>query len=501
MPNVISEFSGNNGLARSRKQPINSTAAFRTFKRLVSCFLIGSMFVGAAAQGSYAMDGDGRRWSLNQGDEGEIGPHTTIDIVGAAPDNDIQSTPSMAVEAVVNEAFAAVAQPANPSYRPSGQDAHKILQDIIEQMATAGIINAQLGFKKFSNSTNLPAVKKTYAAATLGALALHAIRAYSHFALTVYLTRRRLNDGSRMFTDNQVQWFAWGLNTVCKLAIQAGVSVATNYADNYAKDELRRRKLLSGDFETMLPGPAGDRMRDVSIALSRAFVKDGYVYLPTPIGTCPTRAFQLPSEPFGTDAPVTMRHYSFDSSVNKYNEIAPPFVGNTNTLTSFPVKMVADGDHVWMLANRLDNGFGIYRQTQYSSWETSLNQIFWLRIPGEAIDLFPGPNFVFAVNKNNQLFHCRQPCDDGKWHKSGATPVSVAVGPSMVNWDTTGQPVYVWIKNTNGQVYRRLENLTSPLWTRVASGVPPRISALLNERNTYEEWANWSRYYKYPDLK
>lgn len=489
------------GMPGSPGKPTTRSSELRQkLRRSICCVLIGTMLLGTGAPGSLAMDGNNSPWPLNKGNEGELTPDSIV-TVRDNEGNQASCSATCTLSGVVGNSVAALAQEAGPSYRPTGAALHKIWQDIMNELFMAGGVIAASGYKQFSASTNLVQATGIQGVAAVGAFGAHTLRAYSHFALTQFLAKLKKPDGTPRFTDIQVSWIAAFFNTACKLGIAAASGYVSYKADDWAKDPERRRKILSGDLDGLGHGEAGNRTRDNLIAMDKAYISGPNLVLPTPIGTsCPSQVVELPKVEFGSDNPVTFRHWSFGQPLT-------PIIMNSNTLASFPVKLVADGDRHWMLANKEPNGFNIYRMLQFSSSDATLAHIDnWTKIPGQAIDLFPGPNFVFAINKDKDVFQCAWPCNTGNWSNMNIKAVSVAVGPRMVsttNPDTTGQPVFVWVKDSHGHVSRRLERFPGGLWHRVnnRADIPPRIRALLDERDTYDSWVNWHLRYKYPALR
>lgn len=490
------------GMPGSAGKPTTRSSELRQkLRRSICCVLIGTMLLGTGAPGSLAMDRDNSPWPLNHTDLGEFTPDSTVVTVDGSGSSGSCSL-SCTMQSMAGNSSAALAQQASPSYRPSGKDALKIWRDIIKQMGTTSVALGAVAYTRFGAFSNIPSAKLVLSAPSLGAFGVHVARAHLVFFLTQFLARQRNPDGTRKFSDEQVELIVWSLNTVCEIGIAAAAAFAAAHADDWAGDKgNHRRKVLSGDFDGLGHGEVGNRMMDLVIAMSRAFVKDGLLYLPTPLGTCPSKIVELPKVPVGTDASVTIRHW--DRNEKPMTSRATSY----NTLGSWPVKIVADGDRTWLLSGAEQSGFNIYRMNQFSSLEATLANINnWTRIPGRAIDLFPGPNFVFAINSDKDVFQCAWPCNTGNWSNMNIKAVSVAVGPRMVsttNPDTTGQPVYVWVKDSHGHVSRRLERFPGGLWHRVnnRADIPPRIRALLDERDTYDDWANWHLRYKYPALR
>ena len=183
------------------------------------------------------------------------------------------------------------------------------------------------------------------------------------------------------------------------------------------------------------------------------------------------------------------------------------FVINPATLTQRPTKFVADGRFVWMLSGRGKNGYYIYKRPQYkdpaSLGEDGEN---WKKINGQVIDLFPGQHYVWAVNSEEDIFTCKQPCDTGEWIKIPGQARNIAVGPwYRATYKTTaGNSTRVWMITSEGKIYSRPETNVDPndkTWMShynpnggFFGSVPKLIRELLYERPGKLDWSHPERY-------
>ncbi len=182
--------------------------------------------------------------------------------------------------------------------------------------------------------------------------------------------------------------------------------------------------------------------------------------------------------------------------VTKQYEYTPSLL-----LRHFPKKIVGDGEKIWMLAKKEQNGFSIWRRAQRDELRNQLNIVEshnWQHIDGQLTDIYPGPTHVWGVNKNGHVFACRQTCDGG-WNGVAAPFVarSVAVGAEgrpvhsrgQPKWTTIGGRVMVWVKDKDGKIWMKPENPNAafPGWA-LTQNVPPRITELLNERHPMSDF-------------
>ena len=230
-------------------------------------------------------------------------------------------------------------------------------------------------------------------------------------------------------------------------------------------------------------------MKDYAMALSKTRIEDGVFYFPA-LGTCREQAIDMPDVTFGTDQVFNTRRWTFNREMWKWEE-QPALTGNSNVYQSMPVKIVSDGDRTWMLANRTANGFQLYVQDQRSDWKVA--SILWTRVPGEFIDIYPGPTHMWGMNKDHTIFAGAQPCG-GSWGKINGKGGRIAIGAREANGTTNGQPVRVWIRDGSGKVFSRAEkHRANERWV-AETHLPTRVKALLDERDPSADWADANRF-------
>ncbi len=131
----------------------------------------------------------------------------------------------------------------------------------------------------------------------------------------------------------------------------------------------------------------------------------------------------------------------------------------------------------------------------------------WKPIFGQVLDLYPGNEYVWAVNAREEIFACKQPCDTGDWRRIPGKATAVAVGAyySARKKTTKGNESRVWIKNAAGTIFSRFETDTRTVlyWVDHSSSksskyardmVPKRMRDLLNERDTMGGWRADTKY-------
>jgi hypothetical protein len=83
----------------------------------------------------------------------------------------------------------------------------------------------------------------------------------------------------------------------------------------------------------------------------------------------------------------------------------PDILVNPAAFAQWPTKHVADKNSVWNLTGRGNFGYNIYKRPKYNDPKlTGEGVVAWKQVHGQALDLYPGPNVVWAVNALNPIY-------------------------------------------------------------------------------------------------
>ena len=311
------------------------------------------------------------------------------------------------------------------------------------------------------------------------------------------------------WNERAARWTSWASLYLVAAAATVYAAEAYGLVDEMMlklKDDPagHKRKLLTKDAP--VPGAFGTARRQFMDALRDAkLVHADTVEIPAVLGNPRTR-LKLPQKGTPEDY-VEMHVYQWGYSQRLGHNAwirKPDFVIRPQTLRTLPTKLVSDGAHVWQLIGRETDGYAIYRQPMpKDAKDAALNMNSWTKVGGQAIDLYPGPTTVWAINNAQDIYACPKPCD-GAWAKVNGKGQAVAVGPTvnLATKSTYEQPVYVWVKDGNSKIWRRLESDTTGQYWRDAtkdSNIAPRVRDLLNERDPLWDWMDPDKF-KYPYL-
>lgn len=319
---------------------------------------------------------------------------------------------------------------------------------------------------------------------------------------------------------------------VMSLLLGSAILVLATYVKNKVEREFQDSAKPDGtldytDFGRKLrstivskPGKAGTIFSRISRAVhdAKLITENGVTYLilrPVLDGHYWTKT-ELPIDIPKDDKVHQLQKYVWapDPSTKKYYWKKDGWLKiNFSTGAEVPAKVVADGNSIWMLIGRKGEGYKIFKARQHDSPVLFLNAVFAAtRVPGEAIDLYPGEEYVWATNALDEVYACKQPCDDGKWIKMGAKGRQVVVAPQ---WNpfletTKGNTNNVWLKDGNGIIWSRPEGLVTTSthdWLNFSSKyrqwIPQRVHDFFKAKPTRKnDWVDrdtmWPRSPFYP---
>lgn len=502
------------------------------FQRVVKPALHSGVAIICAASlavNAVAMDGDGKRTTKNGDVElgCEITPANDSQCVASTSNGNGASTSGASTSYEGNAAsVATVLQtathatqstqyelPANQLFE-SAADMHALIIEVVTHfvaLSTTGV--GIFSWRRLTTSTLQPGTGVAMTQTLAGAFVILTLGTISQYAIY-----RALKTKYPGMSDSQRKYIAALPMSVCT----AGAIVYIGYVSGLMqlmlakpKDELRRKLLSTPSEWKQTKGKGGDMMRELAWTLSNLTLdSQSRVTFPAFWG-CPSTRVQIPKTlQFGShDGMIELPAWEF-KKVDETGRMGwtsrKSIVFTPATKTTIPVKVVADGDRVWMLSGRGENGYKIFHQLQHSDWKTIVKERLnrWTRTAGEAIDLYPGQNYVWAIRKNQDIYACKQPCN-GTWSKVPGKARRVAVGQALNPWgnykSTKDMPLAVWVLDDSGRVWSRPEtDATSTDWTEHKDwdekSIPQRIRDIFKERDGVSEWSS-PRMFSYPDVK
>jgi hypothetical protein len=418
-------------------------------------------------------------------------------------------------------AVAAVAQRADdnhgqgvPGFWPRGPEAQAVLAEVLvanQGVWIARVLSATYGSLAYNTTSRWDVAQQRIAPAVTQAVW------FSLGTLGTYSVRWYLQH-KRGFSESQAIW----ISNLVPLACIVGSSVPINIwdqkmtakVDRYRPDELRRKLLQIDDEVAATPGSIGNLMADWAYMAATVEINTQNEAVFPRTAYCPKTKVALPryGEFRSIDGTISIPawEWKYNTALSRTGWVPRNTIKITpGALAQLPVKVVSDGNQVWMLSKRGTYGYSIWKRKDHANWRDLLNNNpgAWTNVTGEVIDIFPGPTTVWATNSEGKIFACRKPCD-GQWvHMTGGGSPSntspsareVAISKrSYITTSATARP-RVWIKDMRGNVWSRDEDMQRlDHWDRVL-GPSPRARDLLNERDALMDWLDRNRF-RYPPI-
>ena len=460
-------------------------------RKATTSLVIFILFACNMVRTAEAMDNDGVRFQTNANGAGNLAGMSQI-VIDTGAGNTFSNL-NYVSQFTADVAGHVIGQASFGDFLPAGDDAHAVWRDIVSSSVASLALLGGIATKEFSHTTNVPKLVGTYSAIQLEVMIWQTMRFHLQYAMSIFLQRRG-------WDPQKAKWASMATLASCNLGFATLITYQTGLLDDFFLNPKRRDLLgLNNGIIDLEAGIAGNHMKEIIYALSQARydAEENRIYLQPMPGCNYVQTVEMPTAQFGDDVTLPLVNFRWivDQTTGKSEWVRVADISlNSNVYNTLPVKVIADGDRVWKLSKRVGNGFDIFYQPQYSGVASARGAVNWTRISGEVIDIAPGPNYVWGTNKEHLIYKCTQPCN-GEWTMTDGYADTVAVGAGMtVDGQTDGQPLFVWVKTGNGEIYRRPEN-GDGTWQFIGrSAVPERIQNQLDERNSYDDWLNDKKY-------